>query len=154
MKLVIRAGGIIRKGAEREMIDDYLKRANGLTRRVGFQSVEEQQIDLRSCKTRKAETESLLDVSDTRFVVLDERGKSLTSRKLATQLARWRDEGIPQTTFLIGAADGFEPGSLPKNAILWSFGHQTWPHKLVRVMLAEQVYRSLSILAKTPYHRD
>jgi len=158
MKLVIRAGSVIRRGPERELIDDYVNRARLLTRQVGFTSLEEQQVDLRNCKTRKDETEHLLgqDLSKSlgKIVVLDERGKSLTSRAFSKQLARWRDDGEPQITFLIGGADGFEPDALPQGATLWSFGAQTWPHKLVRVLLAEQVYRALSILAGTPYHRD
>jgi len=154
MKLVIRAGGVIRRGPERELIDDYVHRASALSRKVGFTSLEEQQIDLRNCKTRKAETDHLLGQETGKIILLDERGKSLTSRALAKQLARWRDDGEPQITFLIGSADGFEPSALPPDATLWSFGTQTWPHKLVRVLLAEQVYRALSILAGTPYHRD
>lgn len=154
MKLVIRAGGVIRRGPEREMIDDYVSRASALTRQVGFTSLEEQQVDLRSCKTRKAETEHVLGQAFGKIIVLDERGKSITSRALSKQLARWRDDGEPQVTFLIGGADGFEPSALPRETIKWSFGAQTWPHKLVRVLLAEQVYRALSILAGTPYHRD
>lgn len=154
MKLVIRAGGVIRRGPERELIDDYVNRASLLTRQVGFTSLEEQQIDLRNCKTRKAETEYLIGHDAGKVILLDERGRSLTSRALSKQLARWRDDGEPQVTFLIGGADGFEPSALPAGATLWSFGAQTWPHKLVRVLLAEQVYRALSILAGTPYHRD
>ena len=154
MKLVIRAGGVIRSGPEREMINDYVSRASALTRQVGFTSLEEQQVDLRNCKTRKAETQQLLVAGAGKIIILDERGKSLTSRALSKQLARWRDDGEPQVTFLIGGADGFEPGALPRETVKWSFGAQTWPHKLVRVLLAEQVYRALSILAGTPYHRD
>lgn len=158
MKLVIRAGGVIRRGPERELIDDYVSRAGPMTRQVGFTSLEEQQVDLRNCKTRKDETLQMLGQDQGKnmgkIVVLDERGKSMKSRAVSKQLARWRDDGEPQVTFLIGGADGFEPNALPTNVTFWSFGAQTWPHKLVRVLLAEQVYRALSILAGTPYHRD
>lgn len=85
---------------------------------------------------------------------MDERGKALTSRQIAQQLAHWRDNGISEAHFVIGGADGFEPANIPARAVRWSFGTQVWPHKLVRVMLCEQLYRALSILAGTPYHRD
>lgn len=156
MRLHLRAGGVIRKGPERQLVDDYLKRANGLAKACGFHSLTETQIDLRSAKSRAAQTQQLLGGMDPshKLIVLDERGKSLSSRAIASQLAQWRDEGISEAVFVIGGADGFEPKDIPKGAIKWSFGTQVWPHKLVRVMLSEQLYRALSILARTPYHRD
>ena len=156
MRLNVRAGGVIRKGPERVLVDDYIRRSEGLAKACGFLSVTETQIDLRSCKTRAEETQQLLGGMDPthKLVVMDERGKSLTSRKIAQQLAAWRDDGISETHFVIGGADGFEPTDIPANAIRWSFGTQVWPHKLVRVMLSEQIYRALSILAGAPYHRD
>lgn len=156
MKITIRAGGILRKGPERDLIDDYLKRAGGLTRTCGFQSISEQQIDLRKAKTRAEETEQLLDFSQVgvKTVIMDERGKAFTSRQLSKKLAELRDEGHGELIVVIGGADGFEPASLPNGVEKWAFGVQTWPHKLLRVMLAEQLYRGLSILARTPYHRD
>jgi 23S rRNA (pseudouridine1915-N3)-methyltransferase len=66
----------------------------------------------------------------------------------------WREAGHNEIIFAIGGADGFEPSALPAQHVKWRFGQQVWPHKLLRVMLAEQIYRALSILAKTPYHRD
>ena len=81
---------------------------------------------------------------------MDERGQNMTSRKIA-QFIQELDEDV---TFVIGGADGFEPDLLPRSTTRWSFGNQTWPHKLLRVMLAEQMYRALSILSGTPYHRD
>lgn len=156
MRLTLRAAGIIRKGPERALVDDYLTRAQGLSKACGFLSVCEQQVDLRSAKTRAAETDTLLgDIPATqKLVILDERGKALSSRKIAQTLAGWRDDGISETVFVIGGADGFEPDNIPPHAVRWAFGPQVWPHKLVRVMLAEQMYRALSILAGTPYHRD
>ena len=137
------------------MVDDYLLRANGLARGCGFHSVSETQIDVRSAKTRREETEHIvrgLNPAD-KLIILDERGKAQTSTGIAQQLSEWRDERISETVFAIGAADGFDPAALPPNAILWSFGKTVWPHKLVRVMISEQVYRALSILAGSPYHR-
>lgn len=156
MRLTLRGAGIIRKGPERAIIDDYLTRAQGLAKACGFLSVSEQQIDLRSAKTRSAETQALLGgISTTqKLVILDERGKAHSSRAIATTLAGWRDDGVAEAVFVIGGADGFEPADIPPNAVRWAFGPQVWPHKLVRIMLAEQLYRALSILAGTPYHRD
>lgn len=87
-------------------------------------------------------------------VVLDERGQALTSRQLAERLARWRDQGVPEAQFHIGAADGHD-GALRDSAdLLLSFGPATWPHLLARAMLSEQLYRATSILANHPYHRE
>lgn len=154
MRITLRAAGIVKSGPERDMVDDYLNRAQHMSRGLGFLEVEEQQVDLRHAKSRSDETRAMLPDADTLYVILDERGKSLSSRKIAKQLAEWRDRGERQVTFVIGAADGFEPADLPVQVTKWSFGTQTWPHKLVRAMMAEQIYRALSILASTPYHRD
>lgn len=156
MKITIRAGGIIRQSPERDLLDDYIKRANGLTRRCGFQSVSELEVDLRKAKNRAEETRTLLDYypAGAVYVAMDERGKSLTSRKIAKRLSDLRDDGVSELVILIGGADGFDPQTLPTGIERWQLGAQTWPHKLLRVMLSEQIYRALSILAATPYHRD
>ncbi|WP_353217403.1 23S rRNA (pseudouridine(1915)-N(3))-methyltransferase RlmH [Sandarakinorhabdus sp.] len=88
-----------------------------------------------------------------RTVVMDERGKDLGSADLAAQLARWRDDGARECRFLIGAADGHQDGTRHSADLLLGFGRATWPHMLVRAMLAEQLYRALSILDGHPYHR-
>ena len=87
-------------------------------------------------------------------VVLDERGKMLSSTELAHKLERWRDEGKREARFLIGAADGHEEEQRRAADLLLSFGAATWPHLLVRAMLAEQLFRATSILANHPYHRE
>jgi 23S rRNA (pseudouridine1915-N3)-methyltransferase len=87
-------------------------------------------------------------------VVLDERGKMLSSTELAHKLERWRDEGKREARFLIGAADGHEEEQRRAADLLLSFGPATWPHLLVRAMLAEQLFRATSILANHPYHRE
>lgn len=89
----------------------------------------------------------------TRIVLLDERGKNLSSEDLAATLGRWRDEGVRETRFLIGAADGHEASLRESADLLLAFGCATWPHLLARAMLAEQLYRATSILAGHPYHR-
>jgi 23S rRNA (pseudouridine1915-N3)-methyltransferase len=87
-------------------------------------------------------------------IVLDERGASLSSMELAKKLEHWRDAGKREARFLIGAADGHEEKQRSGADLLLSFGAATWPHLLVRAMLAEQLFRATSILANHPYHRE
>jgi 23S rRNA (pseudouridine1915-N3)-methyltransferase len=87
-------------------------------------------------------------------IVLDERGKALSSVELARKLEAWRDGGKREALFLIGAADGHDDEIRKKADLLLSFGPATWPHLLVRAMLAEQLFRATSILANHPYHRE
>lgn len=89
----------------------------------------------------------------TRIVLLDERGKNLSSEEFAQILGRWRDEGVREARFLIGAADGHEEALRSEADLLVAFGRATWPHLLARAMLAEQLYRATSIVAGHPYHR-
>ena len=87
-------------------------------------------------------------------IALDERGKALASSELAAKLERWRDDGKREVRFLIGAADGHGEDGRAAADLLLSFGPATWPHLLVRAMLAEQLFRATSILAGHPYHRE
>jgi 23S rRNA (pseudouridine1915-N3)-methyltransferase len=87
-------------------------------------------------------------------IVLDERGEALSSMDLARKLENWRDGGKREARFLIGAADGHEEEQRQSADLLLSFGSATWPHLLVRAMLAEQLFRATSILANHPYHRE
>jgi 23S rRNA (pseudouridine1915-N3)-methyltransferase len=86
--------------------------------------------------------------------VLDERGQSLSSTQLARTLEAWRDSGKREARFLIGGADGHNEAQRQSADLLLSFGAATWPHLLVRAMLAEQLFRATSILANHRYHRD
>ena len=86
-------------------------------------------------------------------VLLDERGKAISSEALAQNLARWRDDGMRETRFVLGAADGHSAEERAKADLLLAFGPATWPHLLARAMLMEQLYRATSILAGHPYHR-
>jgi len=87
-------------------------------------------------------------------IALDERGKALSSTEFAKKLESWRDDGKREARFLIGAADGLEQEQRSSADLLLSFGAATWPHLLVRAMLAEQLFRATSILAHHPYHRE
>jgi 23S rRNA (pseudouridine1915-N3)-methyltransferase len=88
------------------------------------------------------------------LIVLDERGRALPSLEFARKLEGWRDDGKREARFLIGAADGHAAPDRDRADLLLSFGPATWPHLLVRAMLAEQLFRATSILANHPYHRE
>ncbi|MBQ95282.1 23S rRNA (pseudouridine(1915)-N(3))-methyltransferase RlmH [Erythrobacter aureus] len=89
-----------------------------------------------------------------RTVLLDERGRDLSSEKLAEILGRWRDDGIRECRFMLGAADGHPEEDRDEADLLLAFGKATWPHLLARAMLAEQLYRATTIIAGHPYHRS
>jgi len=89
-----------------------------------------------------------------RQILLDERGKTFSSEEFALLLGKWRDDGVRETRFVIGAADGHEAQMRKEADLLLAFGAMTWPHLLVRAMLAEQLWRATSILAGHPYHRS
>lgn len=90
----------------------------------------------------------------TMIVALDELGEPLGSLEFARKLGAWRDSGIRETRFLIGAADGLSAEERASANLLLSFGKATWPHMLARVMLVEQLWRATSIIAGHPYHRE
>ena len=160
MRIVLRAGGVLRHGPEYELVQDYISRAQGLARGTGFLGVEEDGVELKGQHDRASETSKLLSgiAASDALILLDERGKSPTSREISQHFSRLRSDGISNCFVLIGGADGFDPATIrsirPGQVTKWSFGQQTWPHKMVRVMAAEQIYRALSILAGAPYHRD
>jgi len=156
VRLEIRAIGRLKAGPERALADDYRARASAQGRSLGLGPVQEREIDPRSLKDKTAETgAAIADLEPGALVLaLDETGKALSSLDLAALLSAARDEGTRQAVFLIGGADGHDRARLPAGARLVSFGRATWPHKLVRVMLAEQIYRAVSIIAGTPYHRE
>ena len=89
-----------------------------------------------------------------RHIVLDERGMDLPSSEFAAQLSRWRDDGVREARFWIGAADGHDAAVRNSADLLLRFGAATWPHLLVRAMLLEQLWRATSIIAGHPYHRE
>jgi 23S rRNA (pseudouridine1915-N3)-methyltransferase len=86
-------------------------------------------------------------------VLLDERGKQLSSEEFAAILGRWRDDGVRETRFVIGAHDGHGDAARAEADLLLAFGAATWPHLLARAMLLEQLFRATAILAGHPYHR-
>ena len=139
MLLHIVARGKIGRSPEAELVERYLKRI--------------------AWPTRVSELPDKGGVvpgtpSNSVTIALDERGKALSSMELAKKLEAWRDEGKREVRFLIGAADGHEEEQRRSADLLLSFGSATWPHLLMRAMLAEQLFRATSILANHPYHRE
>jgi len=138
------------------MSADYIARAANAGKQIGFRGVDLIEVEGKPPGDQRAEAGALYRVTpdDARKVLLDERGGEWTSRQLAEKLARWRDDGVPCATFWIGGADGASQSVKDQADEKLAFGRQTWPHRLVRVMIAEQVYRAVTILCATPYHRD
>ena len=113
--------------------------------------------DKRAGTGRKArEADLLLSAlpKNATVVALDERGKTLSSIQLAHALAAWRDDGTADIAFVIGGADGLDARVTQRADLVLSLGPMTWPHLMVRAMLAEQLYRAQQILAGHPYHRE
>jgi len=137
--LHIVARGRIGRGPEAELVDRYVKRLAWPVRLT----------ELPDTGGKMPPIEG-----QTRIVMLDETGEMLGSRAFAERLGKWRDEGVRETRFLIGAADGFDDTERANADLLLSFGRATWPHLLARAMLAEQLWRATSILANHPYHRE
>lgn len=153
MRLRIIAVGRLRKGPEKELIDDYVTRFDRTGRALGLGPCEIIEVEDRKGGGMAAEAALLRKaIPDGAIVVrMDERGRQVSSPDFAKMLARWRDDGCGDLCFIIGGADGIDP-SLQGDAAL-SFGAMVWPHMMVRVMLSEQIYRAASILAGSPYHR-
>ena len=139
MLLHIIARGRIGRGPEAELVERYLKRIAWPTR-------------LTELPDLGGRTPAPAEKSVT--VLLDEKGEDLGSAALARRLERWRDEGRREARFLIGGADGFSDAERAGADLLLAFGRATWPHLLARAMLAEQLFRAVSILANHPYHRE
>lgn len=139
MLLHVVARGRIGRGPEAELVERYLKRVAWPVRMTEL-----------SDKGGNAPARE----SHSKLVMLDETGENLPSRILAERLGQWRDDGVREARFLIGAADGFDATERAQADLLLSFGRATWPHLLARAMLAEQLWRATSILANHPYHRE
>lgn len=139
MLLHIVARGRIGRGPEAELVERYAKRLSWPLK-----------------LTELPDTGGKLPehAASTKIVALDESGEQLGSIELAGKLEAWRDGGAREARFLIGAADGLEEAETARADLKLAFGRATWPHLLVRAMLAEQLYRATAILARHPYHRE
>lgn len=152
MKITIAAIGKFKTSPEKEIFSSYIKRIPW-------------QFDLKELETKRAlsgdqlkaaEAELLLEAipKSSRIIALDEVGKNISSVELAELISRWQSDGTSNVTFVIGGADGLSSDVRKKADLILSFGKLTWPHMMVRAMLAEQVYRVYSIISGHPYHRQ
>lgn len=138
MLLHVIARGKIGRSSEAELVDRYLKRIAWPTK-------------LSEVGERAALPQA---AANSITVMLDEKGDACSSMELARKLEQWRDRGTREVRFIIGGADGHSEEERNSADLLISFGPATWPHLLVRAMLAEQLFRATSILANHPYHRE
>jgi 23S rRNA (pseudouridine1915-N3)-methyltransferase len=160
MRLLVAAVGRLKAGPERSLCERYLGRANAAGRGIGLAPLEVREVaesNSKHAKDRIAEEgRSLLALaaSGARQIVLDARGRNLTSEEFAARLAALRDQGAREAVFFIGGADGLaEPVRKGADLVL-AFGAATIPHQLARILLAEQIYRAITILSGHPYHRS
>lgn len=138
MRLHVIARGKIGRSPEAELVERYAKR---ITWPLQLTELSEKGGNIPDAAT------------PFRTVLLDEKGRQLSSEELADLLGRWRDDGIRETRFMIGATDGHSDDERSSADLLLAFGKATWPHLLARAMLLEQLFRATSILAGHPYHR-
>ena len=159
MRLSVTAVGRLKAGPEKLLAEDYFTRAEALGRNIGISRIavtEFAESQASSPASRMAEEAKLLAgvLPPKAFaIVLDERGQPLASEAFAALLRRHLDGVTPEVTFLIGGPDGHAPETRERAGLLLSFGLMTWPHRLARVMLFEQLYRAVTIIVKHPYHR-
>jgi 23S rRNA (pseudouridine1915-N3)-methyltransferase len=159
VKLSIAAIGKLGRCPEAELVNAYVMRATATGRSLGLGPVEIVEIESRkSGKTAEADAfrPHLADAprEGVWVIACDEHGQARSSRAFAAEIAALRDRGVRRLLFLIGGPDGLDPDLLARANGSLAFGPQTWPHAMVRAMLAEQVYRAVTILAGSPYHRD
>jgi 23S rRNA (pseudouridine1915-N3)-methyltransferase len=154
VRIDLLAVGRLGRAPEAALALDYCARASASGRALGVGPVEIVEIECRR-PGKDAEAAALQPhLTPGHVIACDEHGRAHTSRALAAREARLRDDGVRRLVFVVGGADGLAPAVLEAADERLAFGPQTWPHALVRVMLAEQVYRAVTILAGSPYHRD
>ena len=160
MRLTVVAVGRLKQGPERQLAERYRERAAKAGRAIGFRALDVIEVaESRSGEAERRKIEESVAIANVApegaaLVVLDERGETLTSKVLADRLARWRDSGRTETVFVIGGPDGIAPSLRDRAELKLALGAMTWPHQLVRIMLLEQLYRIVTILAGHPYHRE
>jgi 23S rRNA (pseudouridine1915-N3)-methyltransferase len=158
MRLVICAIGRLKAGPERDLVARYTERINGIGRSLSLGPLDIIEIDesrARRPEDRKAEEADklLAAASAAQIITLDENGALPGSEAFAGKIAGWRDNGTQCLAFLIGGADGHGEAARSRAIMSLSFGKMTWPHQIVRILLAEQLYRACTIVAGHPYHR-
>ncbi len=159
MRITIHAVGRMKSGPERDLAARYLDRAEKAGRSLGLAPVAIRETGesraARADDRKREEADALLAglAPDAFVIVLDERGESLSSEEFADLLRSARDRSSPEAALLIGGADGHGEAALARAGRRIALGRMTWPHQIVRILMAEQVYRAITILSGHPYHR-
>ena len=158
MKITVLGVGRMKAGPEHDLAERYFERFGKVGPALGFDFsgvVEIAESRARTTEARRRdEADRILPmISGAALILLDERGKSLPSQDFAERLATLRDAGTKTLVIAIGGPDGHDATLRERANLLLSFGAQTWPHQMVRIMLAEQLYRAATILSGHPYHR-
>lgn len=159
MRLAIIAVGRIKAGAERDLLVTYSDRFDATGRQLGLDALTQIELDESRAATigkRRADEAHRIGARRTKghiLIALDESGRDTSSTELAEWIGEMRDRGTPGIDFAIGGPDGLDRAFTKSADRRIAFGRATWPHRLVRVMLAEQLYRATTILAGHPYHR-
>jgi 23S rRNA (pseudouridine1915-N3)-methyltransferase len=156
MQILLVAVGRLRGGPEADLSNDYITRAQTMARAARLGAISLLEVEAKPPSDPRKEAAALYKATPDGAIkiLLDERGEDWGSRKLADKIGAWRDSGAPALAFWIGGADGVSQSVRDQADLKIAFGRQTWPHRLVRVMAAEQIYRSVTLLCGTPYHRD
>ncbi len=155
MRISIVAVGRLRAGPEKTLLDDYLTRFDRTGRSLGLGPARVIEVEDKKNAGMGAEAALLRKALPKGAVIctLDERGRMMSSPDFAKKLGGWRDAGRQDLALIIGGADGIDPNLRAEADFSISFGAMVWPHMMVRVMLAEQLYRAATILSGGPYHR-
>ena len=159
MRLILAGVGRFKAGPERELFGRYLSRAQAIARSSGLSGVDSLEIDearARSAKERMRDEALAFDARlpiGAALIAFDERGASFTSKSFTARIERARDDGTPALVLAVGGPDGWDEALRSRAASVFCFGAATLPHQLVRVLVAEQAYRALTILTGHPYHR-
>ena len=155
MRINICAIGHIRNSPEEELIKDYINRFDRIGNIIGVGPIKVIEKEDKKNKGILAEGQLLMDSIPTGSIIctLDENGLELDSYGFAKKISFWRDHGNQAVTLIIGGASGLSKGVKEKADLSISLSKMVWPHRLVRVMLAEQLYRAASIISRSPYHK-
>jgi len=151
--------GRMKAGADKDLFDRYLDRARKTGRGLGVGDIVLTELPesraQRPADRKAEEAAGILAALPTgaRVVVLDENGRNLTSADFSGRLEAWKDEGVADIAFAIGGADGHGQELLQRADLKLALGAMTWPHQIARILLAEQVYRAMTIQSGHPYHR-
>jgi len=159
MKLFIGCVGRLKNGPEKILFNGYFDRCRKAGPKIGLGPL--QLIEIVEAKNSQRPQRLRLEaaglakmpIQNSPRIVLDEQGRHLSSTEFSDQLKNWRDAGVRQASFLIGGPDGLDRSIIDNADLVLSLGPMTWPHMIARILLAEQLYRSISLLSGHPYHR-